>query len=149
MAKGDAGILKGAGMGQVSSKALARFKPAVLSQTSVNRPKEEKFHGKQGRADQGGTRMRGVPETTTRAIDTRQTMGSPRNAGGKPSKGGSVNSKENPSNNEINQASHQKPNWPRVGRGKNNNQAPARASNVSGPRAGAPQYGGPSSRKYS
>jgi hypothetical protein len=143
-----ASIMRGAGMGQISEKAAARFKPPILSQTRVNRPKEEAFHGKQGRADQGGTKMRGVPETTHRNIDTRQTAGTPRNAGGVPSKGGRAMGTENPSVAQIDQATHQKPDWPRVGHGKNTNRAPARASNVSGPRSGSPQYGGPSNRKY-
>ena len=92
--------------GEISAKAGARHGVGVKG-TKVNPKfgaKEEPFHGKHGKADQGKAHNRGIPEATTRMINnSRQGAGRPSHAGGMPSRGGRVGRGGQPDVDHIDQ----------------------------------------------
>jgi hypothetical protein len=143
------------GRGLISAKAAMgmKSKPPILRQTRVNRPNEEEFHGRQGLGDQGGADwtkpLDGGDRSVagTRHIDTRQTMGSPRRASGKPSTGGSAGPQRQPIRvAQIDEGGTQKPDWPKgagykgsAGKGKAGNSVNAAfRGSPSGGKAGKP-----------
>ena len=83
--------------GEISSKAAGKHGIPILRQTRVNpgfEEREEPFEGRQGRSDQGGLRARGDASVAgSHSINTKQSMGSPAHAGGKPSGPGRVASR--------------------------------------------------------
>jgi hypothetical protein len=140
--------------GAISARAAAG-KPAILRQTRVNRPKEEPFDGKQGRRDQGGADWKNAWDkgdlsvAGTGHIDTRQNMGSPAKASGKPSKGGSAGPQKQPIKKaQIDSPDTQKPDWPKGG--SKAKKAKWSTNKRAGPIASNPnQYGDPDgTRKY-
>jgi hypothetical protein len=112
---------------------------------------EEPFENKAGRRDQGGTRDRGDTAVAGNAhINNRRAgdMGTPARASGRPSKGGGVRNKGGiPRTDQINQASEQRPTFPKGARiaGRASNAAP-RAVRGGWQRPSGPMYGGPSSQ---
>jgi hypothetical protein len=139
--------------GEVSMKAGAKHKVGVLRKTKVNprfHAREEPFHGKQGRADQGHGRQVGDTRVAgNRSIDTYQEMGTRAHAGGKPTRGGSAGPQKQPTHvDHINAAALTEPefreggNSPAVKRG----QYPTHPPGGGKPVPGSASTGRPSSR---
>ena len=74
--------------GEISSKAAGKHGIPILRQTRVNpgfEQREEPFEGRQGLRDQGGRHAFGdASVASSHAINTKQSMGTPAHAGGKP-----------------------------------------------------------------
>lgn len=140
--------------GAISEKQMGRMaKPAILRQTREGVPTKMAAFDEKA-SNQGGVKHPGAKKVR-RAIDNEQSTGSPADAGGKPSRGGSVTNAKGPlpKVDAINQGDMQRPEWPRGGGDRvRANAKPVGRQGLGGTspglRSSGPQYGGPSSRKY-
>jgi hypothetical protein len=85
--------------GEISAKAGRRHGVFGPKGTRVNpafHTNEEPFEHDGGLRDQGAGRERGTRVASGDPIDNMQTMGSPRHAGGKPTRGGSAGPQKQP-----------------------------------------------------
>lgn len=137
--------------GMISPKVMAKMaKPAILNQTKSGVP--TKMAAFDSKADsKGGIRDKGA-KSVRKAIDNDQSMGSPGDAGGKPSRGGqTVTRGALPKVGQIDQGDMQQPKFPAGGNVKGNSKPVGRqglGGTSPGLRSSGPEYGGPSSRKY-
>src|SRR5580765_5509048 len=95
-------------LGMVSAKAAAKFKPAILKQTTSQPSKMAKFDSKQ--KHEGKAKDPGVHDVDV--INSRATQAD--RAGSMPSKGGAVNASRYPGPKHIDQY-EQKPTFPNGG----------------------------------
>jgi hypothetical protein len=139
--------------GMISPKALGKLaaksssKPKVLNQTRVQNSRMADFDGKS--KDEGTNRDRGARSVAgNRHIDTKQDLGTPARASGRPSRGGFVKDQMQVNTDEIDDVDNQRPAFPRGAKVKAANGA--RQVGVKGPpgKSSGPEYGGPSSRRY-
>lgn len=138
--------------GGISNKAMAKASGnkgylGVLNKTKHQKSKMAKFESR--KKDEGQAHGRGIREMSTDQLNERDVQDS----GGKygtPSKGGRAGPERTPAHtNEINEATDQKPKFPKGGSKVSGKEA-KRKVGVSGPpgKSAPSQYGGPSSRKY-
>jgi hypothetical protein len=137
--------------GMISPKALgklaAKSKPKILNQTRVQNSRMADFDDNS--KDEGANRDRGARSVAgSRHIDTKQDLGTPARASGRPSRGGFVRDQMQVNTDEIDDANNQRPAFPKGAKVKAANGA--RQVGVKGPpgKSSGPEYGGPSSRKY-
>jgi hypothetical protein len=138
--------------GLISQKAMKKLgsrtrRPKILDETRVQNSRMANFDSKA--KDEGGVRDRGDTSVAgSRGIDTRQDLGSPQRASGRPSADGFVKDQMPVLTDEINDANNQRPAFPRGDKVKAS-EAKRKLGVVSKAIPSAPsQYGGPNSRKY-
>jgi hypothetical protein len=138
--------------GMISPKAMGKLaakgsKRKILNQTKVQNSGMANFDGKS--KDEGANRDRADRSVAgSRHIDTKQDLGTPARASGRPSRGGFVKDQMQVNTDEIDDANNQRPAFPRGAKVKAANGA--RQVGVKGPpgKSSGPEYGGPPSRKY-
>jgi hypothetical protein len=104
--------------GAISGTQASKHGLKALKGTRYERDNEEKFDGKQGRADQGGHKLKGHEKFRTGHIDgADQGTEKKKNTGFKfDNKFG--NSRGSPGADEIDEGEHQKPDFPKAGGSK-------------------------------
>lgn len=134
MAKTDELLRSGA----ISSKQASKQGLAVLKKTTVERDNEEPFHGKQGLRDQGGHKDKGHKNFRTKHIEGPDQGKEKKKNTGYDFDDRLSNKKGSPGCGEIDEAEHQKPDFPKEGRGKEtgNKKAKGKIAKQGG------QYGG-------
>lgn len=126
--------------GMISHKQASRL--GVLRGTRAEPSKMADFDDK--RDDEGDGKERGDRVASSRHINDKRTTRAGSPIASKPTKGGQAGAEHQPSDDEIDQAAHQRPAFPKQGKGTT---AVPRKIRKRGTPSG-PLYGGPSNRKY-